>query len=277
MPVVARISAVLTASVGLRVAAHTCSVVFTLLVASFSSAAEPVAAPMHPTEAFQIRLRSGKQVDVRKLMQADQRAYDGLLRRQEASRQFLRLNHPNGKPYLFVSRRGTKLFGPLAGRYDNGQAMICLTYVVGNRHGSLLCWDEQGRPLVYEQYKNGVRNGLRCVFKSCGGACQEGHLWLTEEWSNGRRLASHLRTAQGQESSQGALNDQNADYLGAKKALADFEATLGKNEQQLKISVVQLAEYKRQKAQVLRAQAIASMIASQRSFGAMPVCRTGSG
>ena len=220
-------------------------------------------------------MQSGKKVDVQQLMKTDQRFYDGLLRRQEASRQFLRFNHANGNPYLFVSRRTSKLYGPLAGRYDSGQAMICLVYIYGKRHGSSLCWDERGRPLVSEQYKNGVRDGLRCIFKSCGDTCTEGHLWLAEEWSAGRRLASHLRTAEGQESSKGALNNQNPDFVAAQKGLADFEGTLAKNEQQLKISVARIYEYEKQMAQLARAQAIASMMAAQRAFGSMPVRRSG--
>ena len=247
---------------------------------------EPATGLQHPADAFHLQLQSGKRVDVRKLMQTDQRDYDKRLAKQEATRQFAKINHTNGKPYLFVSRRGTKLFGPLAGRYDNGTPMICATYVVGNRHGSLLCWDEGGRPLVYEQYQNGKRQGLRCMFKSCSEACKEGHLWLAEEWVDGRRIASHLKTAQGQESSEGVLNNQNADYLAAMKALTDFEGTLSKNEKQLKISVVQLDQYEKQLAQLARARALAAMIAYQQrsmgggsplSYGRAPVCRTGGG
>ncbi len=249
-------------------------------------AEEPATTLQHPADAFHLQLQSGKKVDVRKLMQVDQRDYDTRLARQEASRQFAKINHANGKPYLFVSRRGTKLFGPLAGRYDNGTPMICATYVVGKRHGSLLCWDEGGRPLVYEQYKSGTRSGLRCVFKSCSEACKEGHLWLAEEWVDGRRVASHLKTEQGQESSEGVLNNQNMDYLAAMKALTDFEGTLAKNEKQLKISMVQLDQYEKKLAQVARARALAAMIAYQQralgagaplSYGRAPVCRTGGG
>ncbi|MFP6621216.1 MAG: hypothetical protein VB877_17870 [Pirellulaceae bacterium] len=260
-----------------------CMVLLGILQAEGQEAATGL---QHPADAFHLQLQSGKKVDVRKLMQADQRDYDKRLVRQEATRQFARINHANGKPYLFVSRRGTKLFGPLAGRYDNGVPMICATYVVGNRHGSLLCWDEGGRPLVYEQYQNGKRQGLRCMFKSCSEVCKEGHLWLAEEWVDGRRIASHLKTAQGQESSEGALNNKNTDYMAAMKALADFEGTLSKNEKQLKISVVQLDQYEKQLAQLARARALAAMIAYQQralgsgsplSYGRAPVCRTGGG
>jgi hypothetical protein len=250
---------------------------FVVLAAPFSEAAEPEAEPRQPADAFQVRLKNEKTVDVRKLMKAEQEAFSKLLARQEANRQSLRFNHTNGKPYLFVSRRGGKLLGPLAGRYDNGQPMIGLTYIFGNRHGALMCWDEKGRPVVYEHYKNGVRDGLRCIFKSCGESCQEGHLWLAEEWSAGRRVASHLRMATGQESSQGALNDQNSDYVAALKGLVDFDTTLQKNETQLKTSVVQLYEYEKQMAQLARARAISAMLASQRAYSAMPVCRTGGG
>ena len=233
--------------------------------------------PKQPADAFQVRLKNEKTVDVRKLMKVEQEAFGKLLTRQETNRQFLRFNHANGKPYLFVSQRSGKLVGPLAGRYDNGQPMFGVTYIYGNRHGALMCWDEKGRPLVYEHYKNGIRDGLRCIFKSCGEACQEGHLWLAEEWSAGRRVASHLRIAGGQESSQGALNDQNPDYMAAVKGLGDFEATLKKNEIQLKTSVVRLYEYEKQMAQLARARAISAMLASQRAYGSMPVCRTGGG
>ena len=238
-----------------------------------SDAAEPT----QPTDAFQVRLKNEKTVDVRELMKAEQESFGKLLARQERNRQFLRFNHPNGKPYLFVSQRSGKLVGPLAGRYDNGQAMFGVTYIYGNRHGALMCWDENGRPVVYEHYKNGVRDDLRCIFKSCGEACQEGHLWLAEEWSDGRRIATHLRTASGQESSEGALNNQNPDYVAAMKGLGDFEVTLKKNETQLKTSVLRLYEYEKQMAQLARARAIASMLASQRAYGSMPVCRTGGG
>jgi len=233
--------------------------------------------PKQPADAFQVRLKNEKTVDVRKLMKTEQEAFSKLLARQEANRQFLRFNHASGNPYLYVSQRSGKLLGPLAGRYDNGQPMFGVTYIFGNRHGALMCWDEKGRPLVYEHYKNGVRDGLRCIFKSCGEDCQEGHLWLAEEWSAGRRVASHLRIAAGQESSQGALNGQNPDYAAALKGLGDFEATLKKNEVQLKTSVVKLYEYEKQMAQLARARAISAMLASQRAYGAMPVCRTGGG
>jgi len=249
------------------------AILFAVLAVPFSEAAEP----RQPADAFQVRLKNEKTVDIRKLMKAEQEAFSKLLARQEANRQTLRFNHANGKPYLFVSRRGGKLLGPLAGRYDNGQPMIGLTYIYGNRHGALMCWDEKGRPVVYEHYANGVRDGLRCIFKSCGESCQEGHLWLAEEWSAGRRVASHLRLATGQESSQGALNNQNPDYVAALKGLVDFDATLRKNETQLKTSVVQLYEYEKQMAQLARARAISAMFASQRAYGAMPVCRTGGG
>jgi antitoxin component YwqK of YwqJK toxin-antitoxin module len=248
-----------------------------ILVVMMAPSGGEAAEPMQPSDAFQVRLKNEKTIDVRELMKVEQESFGKLLARQEKSRQFLRFNHANGKPYLFVSRRSGKLVGPLAGRYDNGQPMFGVTYIYGNRHGALMCWDEKGRPVVYEHYKNGVRDGLRCIFKSCGESCQEGHLWLAEEWSGGRRVASHLRTATGQESSAGALNNQNPDYVAAMKGLGDFEVTLKKNEIQLKTSVVQLYEYEKQMAQLARARAIASMLASQRAYGAMPVCRTGGG
>ena len=250
------------------------------------AAVEPGEGPRHPLDAFHLQLQSGKKVDVRQMMRADQRDYDKRLARQEANKQFAKINHANGKPYLFVARRGTKLFGPLAGRYENGAPMICLTYVVGKRHGSLLCWDDGGRPLVYEQYQNGRRQGLRCMFKSCSEACKEGHLWLAEEWVDGRKVASHLKTGQGQESSAGILNDQNVDYKAAISALAEFEGTLAKNEKQLKISMVRLHEYEKKLAQLARARALAAMIAYLQqtlgggvpiSYGRAPVCRTGGG
>lgn len=253
------------------------SSVLAMLFVVFAVAAAEAVEPKQPTDAFQVRLKNEKTVDVRKLMKVEQDSFGKLLARQEANRQFLRFNHANGKPYLFVSQRSGKLVGPLAGRYDNGQPMFGVTYIYGNRHGPLMCWDEKGRPLVYEHYKNGVRDGLRCIFKSCGEACQEGHLWLAEEWLAGRRVASHLRIATGQESSQGALNNQNPDYVAALKGLGDFEATLKKNETQLKTSVVQLYEYEKQMAQLARARAISAMLASQRAYGSMPVCRTGGG
>ncbi len=147
-----------------------------------------------------------------------------------------------GLPSLIFSRRGEKIHGPLMSFHENGSRQTFIQYSFGKRIATLVMWDPSGRPLMMEQYKAGRKDGVRIIFKACGGECTSGHLWAAEEWSDGNLVATHVGF-EGNESvrqqpgiSRNSVLDPlvSEEYRLASLELIEHEKSLSKDEERLK-------------------------------------------
>ena len=200
------------------------------------------------TEDMPIRLTSGEEVKVGSRFNEAKAAFEELLEetlnRNDDRVTKLTYGEP-GKLSLVFSRRGKELHGPLASFYQDGTSLAYVQYRFGKRISSLLTWDASGRPLVMEEYDSGLRDGLRCIFKSCGEQCKTGHLWMAQEWRKGELLASHVvlndgRVALMDHDLHGQAEPDPDGYLErslAAQELDDFEKRLDGDEAKIKKSL----------------------------------------
>lgn len=200
------------------------------------------------TEDTPLRLTSGEEVRVGARFSEAKAAFEELLEetlsRSDDRVTKLTYGEP-GRPSLIFSRRGKELHGPLATFYQDGTSLAYVQYRFGKRISSLLTWDSSGRPLVMEEYDSGVRDGLRCIFKSCGDQCQTGHLWMAQEWRDGELLASHVALKDGRvalmdhefSGQEEANPDSYLERSLASRELDDFETRLDSDEAKIKKSL----------------------------------------
>ncbi|MGI9470249.1 MAG: hypothetical protein ACR2NZ_01870 [Rubripirellula sp.] len=169
-------------------------------------------------------------------------------------------------PALLISRRGDELHGPLLSVHEQGSPLACGRYRRGKRDGFLIAWDEAGRPNVMEQYVAGKRHGLRCLLQACSANCNQGHLWMVQEWERGELMASHIVMPGGEAvtlrpsdatSSQPDVMEQ---YTAANAELYRFETRLSADEEQLRERV---AEYHVQLRRLVSSQSRARLEASR--------------
>jgi len=200
------------------------------------------------TQDFEISLSNGESLKVAERFETAKVAFEGLLARTEKNNpsRITRIPATSGsESALILSSRGSNLHGPLASYGENGKALAYVQYQFGRKAGTLLSWDESGRPLALEEYKGGQKNGLTCLFKSCGGQCMSGHLWLAQEWDEGNLKASHIVLQNGsirtlREPSFGAPNQDPEALLECGIALREiemFEDQLESDEIQIKEAV----------------------------------------
>lgn len=200
------------------------------------------------TQDFELSLSNGESVKVAEKFEEAKSAFEELLFRaeQKNSGRLTKIPATGGSaPSLVLSSRGRNLHGPLASYGDDGKALAYVQYQFGRRTGTLLSWDESGRPLTLEEYKGGRKDGLTCLFKSCGGQCMSGHLWLAQEWEKGELKASHVALQNGSIRTlmQSASTDPRPDpetYLECGMALREiqtFEDRLAKDERKIKEAV----------------------------------------
>lgn len=237
---------------------------------------------LHKAETYKLVLPSGHEHDIVAIFRSDGKGFQQRLGQLAGVGRLLRLKHSNGQPSMLIGRQGTGLRGPTAVYYENGAPMVYLTYNRdAQRDQALFSWDETRRPLIFEQYESGKQHGFSCLFKACSEQCTEGHLWLVEEWRRGRLLKSHLVPDDGVPVTfENLTNDLAAEYEGfdsqheelaqARTQLRGFHATLDRNEQQLKQSIVRLGLREN------RARLLASMASQFRQPGRISVRRIGS-
>ena len=186
-------------------------------------------------------------------------------------------NKETGLPTLVFSRRGENLHGPLMSFHENGKRQSFIHYSFGKRIATQVSWDASGRPLVMEEYRNGRKDGVRAIFRSCGGECTTAHLWVAEEWSQGKLLATHVglggnemvRNEKRSSASAEMTPEVDAEYRLASLQFSDYDKRLVADEEKLKDAV--RAHYKQMKRE-FHAQANARLIASSartHSFASM--------
>ena len=200
------------------------------------------------TQDFELSLSNGESVKVAEKFEKAKSAFEELLSRTEQNNPGRLTKIPvtgGNEPALILSSRGRNLHGPLASYGDDGKALAYVQYQFGRRTGTLLSWDESGRPLTLEEYKGGRKDGLTCLFKSCGGQCMSGHLWLAQEWEEGELRASHIALQNGsirtlRQSGSTAPRPDPETYLECGMALREiqtFEDRLAKDERKIKEAV----------------------------------------
>ena len=186
-------------------------------------------------------------------------------------------NEKTGLPALVFSRRGEKLHGPLMSFHENGKRQSFVHYSFGKRIATQVSWDALGRPLVLQEYRNGRKDGLQAIFKSCGDECATAHLWVAEEWRQGELLATHVGLG-GNEMRRNEFNSSSnaempsavdAEYRLASQQFSDYDDRLTADEDKLKQAV---RDHYRQLRREFHAQANARLIASSartHSFASM--------
>ena len=126
--------------------------------------------------------------------------------------------------------------------HENGSRQTFIQYSFGKRIATLVMWDPSGRPLMMEQYKAGRKDGVRIIFKACGGECTSGHLWAAEEWSDGNLVATHVGFEGNESVRRQPGNSRNSaldplvseEYRLASLELIEHEKSLSKDEERLK-------------------------------------------
>jgi thiol-disulfide isomerase/thioredoxin len=200
------------------------------------------------TQDFEISLSNGESLKVAERFEQAKIAFERLLARTEKNTpsRITKIPATSGsESALILSSRGSNLHGPLASYGENGKALAYVQYQYGRRAGTLLSWDDSGRPLTLEEYKGGRKDGLTCLFKSCGGQCMSGHLWLAQEWDEGKLTASHIVLQNGsirtlREPSSDEPQQDPETHLECGMALREiqmFEDQLESDEQQIKEAV----------------------------------------
>ena len=192
-------------------------------------------------------------------------------------------NSETERPSLIFSRRGKKLHGPLMSFHENGKRQTFIQYSYGKRIATLVAWDTSGRPLVMEQYRNGRKHGVRCIFKSCGGACTTAHLWVAEEWNEGQLIATHVELTsddfirhQVNESANTVMEPLAlAEYTFANQELVEYEERLASEEEKLKEVVSQYYNKLRREFYVQANARLAASVARNFSFASMFASGTG--
>ncbi len=192
-------------------------------------------------------------------------------------------NEETGLPTLVFSRRGEQLHGPLMSFHENGKRQSFIHYSFGKRIATLVSWDPAGRPLVMEEYRNGRKDGVRAIFKSCGGECTTAHLWVAEEWRQGKLLARHVGMGGSEVERNEIQSIANAsttspsevEYRLASQQFSDYDERLAADEDKLKQAV---SQYHKQLKRDFRAQANARLIASTaRTHSFTSMLNSGSG
>lgn len=154
------------------------------------------------------------------------------------------------KPFMFISRINGVLRGPTIAYYRDGTPMFYATYDRDSRRdGTLISWDELGRPIVLDQFTAGKRDGLRVLFRSRGEKDPTGRVVLVQEWQRDGVVATHLVTSGNAETGEKTLtfdggdvsadpdNDELADALAE---LDEFDRSLTENEVELRKALAEL-------------------------------------
>jgi len=225
--------------------------------------------PSHDTLS-DIVLANGKAFSVGEhLAQAEKRFDRFFAESSEASDKSLTslTNEETGLPTLVFSRRGEELHGPLMSFHENGKRQSFIHYSFGKRIATQVMWDTSGRPLVMQEYRNGRKDGVRAIFKSCGGECTTAHLWVAEEWRQGKLLATHVgvggdemvRNEINSSANSGMTPEVNTEYGLARQQFSDYDDRLSVDEAKLKQVV---SDHYKQLRREFHAQANARLIAS---------------
>ncbi len=225
--------------------------------------------PSHDTIS-DVFLANGRAYSVGAHLADAERRFDRFLSRstdERYSRQ-TSLTYPGtGQTSLLFSQRGEKLHGPLMSFHENGKRQTFIQYSFGKRIATLVMWDSAGRPVVMEEYRNGRKDGVRALFKSCGGECTTAHLWVAEEWRGGKLLATHVAVGGQRSVPNGFASSVKSvmtpameeEYRLANQDFSGYEERLSLDEEKLKTIV---SEHYKQLKRQFHAQANARLIAS---------------
>jgi hypothetical protein len=160
-----------------------------------------------------------------------------------------------------------------------------VNYARGRRNATLFAWDERHRPWVFAEYKAGEKHGLSCVFRACSDQCRTNHVWLVQEWRQGRLYKSHLMDEYKTPHTIDHRTDKRITppptFAAATDELASFEAQLDRNEQRLRTSVGQYIKYQRRAHQAALAtyqrRLAAALTGGMRTVRSARVCGSGKG
>jgi hypothetical protein len=231
-----------------------------------------------------IDLESGRTLDLKTVFTEQGRKFEETVSQLFTHRKAIRTNYGNGDLFLLVMHWGTRLHGPTAAYYKGGSPMAYLNYTKGKRTGTLFTWDESGRPWVFAQYKSGRKHGYSVLFRACDDGCKTGHVWLVQEWRQGKLEQSHLvgesKTPLTFDHTAGTDYSKNDAYEIAIDEFAAFESRVDEDEEELRLAVARYGGYEaraRRAAQTARVEArVQPRVTTVRT---VPVrkCRSGRG
>jgi thiol-disulfide isomerase/thioredoxin len=251
----------------------------------------PIQVHSHGKADWRLTLESGRVIDVGKIFAEERAKLEERLQAAYDAGRFLRVNHQStNTPFLLVSRRQGSLTGPLASFYEDGSPTAYMQYNAGRRTSAMLTWDKAKRPLVFEQYKDGQKDGVRCLFKACADNCPQGHLWMVQEWSKGSIQQAHVVPPDGKPITFEYANGKpiprddvsTDDFELAMAKFDEFDDKVAANEKELKLALGQLNRQERQALSAMRraaaaqrrSQMMASIGSSMRGGYSMPSVST---
>jgi hypothetical protein len=126
------------------------------------------------------------------------------------------------------------LNGPSATLFEDGSLSGLAYYKSSLRHGKLLVWDKENRPLYYGEYVRGKKMGLVCLFV-------DGHPALIQECNSGEVTAQYLvafnKSAPVAVPEDRLTPRQTAEFKTAADKLALFESDIDEGEKKVKACV----------------------------------------
>ena len=146
---------------------------------------------------YEMHLADGKYINVtgifEEIQQSMNKVKETLEEEQERRTEVRVLNvtYPAGRTFVLLGRYLGKLNGTSVGLYESGSPMSHVSYTQNERNGNFCSWDERNRPIYLHQYKNDKKHGLCCLFKACGEECNHAHLWMVQEWEEGKLRKTH--------------------------------------------------------------------------------------
>lgn len=111
--------------------------------------------------AVEIQLPGGE-VLTEKLFQEAIRDFDGLINKPE---DVFVIRYPDGVPFAAIAHDGKgQMDGPVVAVYPAGQPMLSAHYKKQALDGDVMTWDENGRRVVFSQWRSRKLNGYACLF-----------------------------------------------------------------------------------------------------------------
>lgn len=138
---------------------------------------------------------------------------------------------PNGDVRGIFTLDDAKLDGWAIALYESGDMQTLAFYKRAKLDGRMIQWRENGERLLFAERKHGNKHGLICLF-------QDDIPWLLQEWEKSKIQCEYLvKHAEGKFNlvPKPEMNvEETEEYANALSELALLEATLEKNEAQLK-------------------------------------------
>ncbi|HVW02999.1 MAG TPA: sialidase family protein [Planctomycetaceae bacterium] len=211
--------------------------------------------------SYSARLPSGEMFDAGELWSRERTVFERRFDRMQA--RLVELPFGDGK--LRFTRNMSALHGVLSGESGEGEPVLSVQYRDGHRQGTLLVWDDRGRPLLLAQYDRKKLHGWRCVFLPCSEGCETSHLTLLQKWERGRLEESYFvfenRAVPVRDEDSNDPARRKPAYTAAHKLLGDFEEQYAANEKQLKQLVREEGRARRQQLEFDAAALSGSLLA----------------